>query len=67
VEPVLVVTIILLFASSVIVDGLVHFVGHLVKLADDYAHRPVVYNPTGFRTPPARPVLRPVAPTSFSR
>jgi hypothetical protein len=47
VEPVLVVAIVMLFASSVIVDGIVQAIGHavrpLMRLADDVVHRPVTY------------------------
>jgi hypothetical protein len=58
VEPVLLVTIVLLFASSVVVDGLVHAITNLVRWFDDLAHRPVTYPAHRvLRTPPARPAV----------
>jgi hypothetical protein len=61
VEPVLVVMMVLLFASSVIVDGIVQAIGHaarpVMRMIDDLVHRPVTYEPGfsfGLRQRPAR-------------
>ena len=62
VEPVLVVAVILLFASSVVVDGVVQAIGHACRpgygLVQDLIYRPVTYGDTshsyGVRQPPAR-------------
>jgi hypothetical protein len=64
VEPVLLVAIVMLFASSVIVDGIVQAIGGAfrpaMRFVDDMIHRPVTYGRTsgyGMRQRPARSAL----------